>query len=110
VAVYLQYIYGDPYEYFMGRWSLLVSRSFIEWRSASPGKKWLDVGCGTGVLSETVLRTQKSAELIAIDQSNGFVNSAQRRLGAAGHCQVGNAMDLSFQDSKFDYVISGCVK
>jgi len=100
---------GDPYEYFMGRWSLLVGQSFIEWLSASPGKKWLDVGCGTGALSEAVLSTQNPSELIAIDQSEGFVNSAQQRLGTAVHCEVGNAIDLSFQDSKFDLVISGLV-
>ena len=100
---------GDPYEYFMGRWSLLVSQSFIEWLSASPGKKWLDVGCGTGALSEAVLSKQNPTELIAIDQSEGFVNSAQQRLGMAAHCEVGNAMDMSFQDSKFDFVISGLV-
>jgi ubiquinone/menaquinone biosynthesis C-methylase UbiE len=100
---------GDPYEYFMGRWSLLVGQSFIEWLSASPGKKWLDVGCGTGALSEAVLSKQNPSELIAIDQSDGFVNSVQQRLGMAAHCEVGNAMDLSFQDLKFDLVISGLV-
>ena len=100
---------GDPYEYFMGRWSLLVGQSFIEWLSASPGRKWLDVGCGTGALSEAVLSTQDPLKLIAIDQSEGFVNSAQQRLGMSAHCEVGNATDLSFPDSKFDYVISGLV-
>lgn len=100
---------GDPYEYFMGRWSLLVGQTFLEWLSASPGRKWLDVGCGTGALSEAVLSTQNPSELIAIDQSEGFVNSAQQRLGASANCEVGNATALSFPDSKFDYVISGLV-
>ena len=29
---------GDPYEYFMGRWSRLVGQSFIDWLSAQPEK------------------------------------------------------------------------
>lgn len=100
---------GDPYEYFMGRWSLLVGQSFVEWLSASPGRKWLDVGCGTGALSEAVLSTQAPSELVAVDQSEGFVNLAQQRLGKAARCEVGNALSLSFQDGRFDHVISGLV-
>lgn len=100
---------GDPYEYFMGRWSRLAGQSFLDWISAEPEKKWLDVGCGTGALSEAVLNTQCPSELIAIDQSEGFVNSAQQRLGNSAHCEVGDAMDMSFPDSSFDQVISGLV-
>jgi ubiquinone/menaquinone biosynthesis C-methylase UbiE len=100
---------GNPYEYFMGRWSRLVGQSFVDWLNVPPGKKWLDVGCGTGALSEAVLSKNNPTELIAIDQSEGFVNSAQQRLGSTAHCEVGNAMDLSFQDSRFDHVISGLV-
>jgi ubiquinone/menaquinone biosynthesis C-methylase UbiE len=73
------------------------------------GGAFLSVGCGTGALSNAVLSSQNPLELIAIDQSEGFVNSAQQRLGMGAHCEVGNAMDLSFQDSKFDHVISGLV-
>jgi ubiquinone/menaquinone biosynthesis C-methylase UbiE len=100
---------GDPYEYFMGRWSRLVGQSFINWLSAKPEKKWLDVGCGTGALSEAVLSSKNPSALVALDQSEGFVNSVQQRLGKSAHCEVGDAMDLSFQDSSFDYVISGLV-
>lgn len=100
---------GNPYEYFMGRWSRLVGKSFIDWLSAQPEKKWLDVGCGTGALSEAVLSTQNPSGLVAIDQSEGFVNSSQQRLGNSAHCEVGDAMDMSLQDSSFDYVISGLV-
>ena len=100
---------GDPYEYFMGRWSRLVGQSFIDWLSVPPEKKWLDIGCGTGALTEAVLSTQNPSELVAIDQSEGFVNSAQQRLGDAAHCEVRRATDLPFQDSSFDHVILGLV-
>jgi ubiquinone/menaquinone biosynthesis C-methylase UbiE len=100
---------GDPYEYFMGRWSRLVGQLFVDWLSVPPEQKWLDIGCGTGALSEAVLSRQNPAELIAIDQSEGFVKSAQQRLGSSVRCEIGNAMELSFPDSRFDNVISGLV-
>lgn len=100
---------GDRYEYFMGRWSRLTAKSFLGWLSVPNGKRWLDVGCGTGALSEAVLNTQKPSELTAIDQSEGFVSSARQRLGRSVRCEVGNAMDLSFSDSGFDHVVSGLV-
>ncbi|NNG01965.1 MAG: hypothetical protein HKM93_21440 [Desulfobacteraceae bacterium] len=65
---------GDPYDYFMGRWSCLVGLSFVDWLSTQTEKKWLDVGCGTGALNEVILTTQSPSEPIAIDKSAGFVN------------------------------------
>lgn len=100
---------GDPYEYFMGRWSRLVSESFVEWLPVSPDRKWLDIGCGTGALSAAVVSRKNPATLVAIDQSEGFVKSTQQRLGSSAHCEVGNAMQLAFQDASFDCVISGLV-
>lgn len=100
---------GDPYEYFMGRWSRLVGQSFIEWLSPSSGLSWLDIGCGTGALSEVVLNKQEPSELIALDQSREFVDSAQLRLGSRARCKVGNALDLPLKDNSVDFAISGLV-
>ena len=100
---------GDPYEYFMGRWSRLVGQSFIECLSPAPGLKWLDIGCGTGVLSEVVLSKKNPSELIAIDQSEGFIHSARQRLGAQAQCKVGNALDLPLKDNSVDLALSGLV-
>jgi ubiquinone/menaquinone biosynthesis C-methylase UbiE len=46
---------GDLYEGYMGLWSRYVAREFINWLDAPAGGQWLDVGCGTGALSQTVL-------------------------------------------------------
>ena len=75
---------GDPYEYFMGRWSLLAGRSFLNWLSAPADKHWLDFGCGTGALSQAILDSQRPARLTALDQSEGFIETAQQRLGVGG--------------------------
>lgn len=100
---------GDPYEYFMGRWSRLVARAFIEWLAAPAGLRWLDVGCGSGALSEAALGQCTLVALTAIDQSAGFVNTAQQRLGTRADCRVGNALALPLGDNAVNVTISGLV-
>jgi 2-polyprenyl-3-methyl-5-hydroxy-6-metoxy-1,4-benzoquinol methylase len=46
---------GANYEYYVGRWSRLVARKFVAWLDIPSGTRWLDVGCGTGILSQTIL-------------------------------------------------------
>jgi len=41
---------GDPYEYYMGRWSNLVAGSFVDWLSPGSDLKWLDVLKKTGTI------------------------------------------------------------
>ena len=100
---------GDPYEYFMGRWSSLSAQVFLEWLSPKQGLIWLDVGCGSGALSESVINGYKPKSLIAIDQSVEFVRTAQMRLDGNAICKVGNALDLPIEDSSVDLTVSGLV-
>jgi SAM-dependent methyltransferase len=46
---------GEDYEPYVGRWSRLVAREFVGWLDVLPNRQWLDVGCGTGALSDVVL-------------------------------------------------------
>ena len=46
---------GDLYEPYVGRWSRLVARPFLDWLAVPEGRDWLDVGCGTGALTELFL-------------------------------------------------------
>ena len=45
---------GAGYEKFMGQWSRMVGRIFLDWLSLPGGLKWLDVGCGTGAFTEVI--------------------------------------------------------
>jgi hypothetical protein len=38
---------GQAYEPYVGRWSRLVAKEFLDWLEAPAGGVWLDVGCGT---------------------------------------------------------------
>ncbi|MDX1343489.1 MAG: class I SAM-dependent methyltransferase [Reinekea sp.] len=100
---------GEPYEYFMGRWSEPVAQLFLKWLPGSEQATWLDIGCGTGALSYAIQQTQNPSTQTAIDQSAGFVELAQRRLGNKVQCETGNAMSLPFPDATFDNVVSGLV-
>ena len=100
---------AEPYHGFMGRWSGLVAQPFVDWLGPALGQRWLDVGCGSGALSEVVIREQNPARLVAIDASQDFVDSAKGRLGILAECRVGDAMALSLDADEVDLAVSGLV-
>jgi SAM-dependent methyltransferase len=100
---------GDSYEYYMGRWSRRVAESFIEWLAPSSGLKWLDIGCGSGALSEAIINHCEPAALTAIDHSEDFVRTAQKRLGSRAHCRIGNALALPLDNASVNMAVSGLV-
>ena len=100
---------GNPYEYFMGRWSKVVADAFVDWLYPKTGLRWLDVGCGSGALSDAIIRKYDPEVVIAIDQSEGFVRTAQERLGPRATCKVGEALSLPIEDSTVDMTVSGLV-
>ncbi len=100
---------SDSYEYYMGRWSRLVAESFIDWLSSSYGLIWLDIGCGTGALSEVIFNNNEPAVLTAIDQSEDFVKTVQKKLGSVVHCRVGDALSLPLADASVNIAVSGLV-
>ena len=67
---------GEAYEPYVGRWSRLVARAFVDWLDAGPRKRWLDVGCGTGALTATVLDRCDPFEVVAVDPSEAYLTWA----------------------------------
>jgi SAM-dependent methyltransferase len=70
---------GDAYEPYVGRWSRLVAREFLAWLALGPNLRWLDVGCGTGALTQAVLTQASPREVLGIDPSEGFIAYARDR-------------------------------
>src|SRR5690242_14553535 len=70
---------GETYENYVGRWSRLVAREFLTWLAIPAGQRWLDVGCGTGELSRTILTVSSPAEVKAVDRSEGFIAYARQK-------------------------------
>lgn len=101
---------GDRYEPYVGRWSRHVASRFLEFLAAPTGGEWLDVGCGTGALSEAALDEGGAGAVTGIDPSAGFVGFARERLdGRAASFDVGDAQDLPYAPRYFDVVVSGLV-
>jgi SAM-dependent methyltransferase len=99
---------GPSYEYYMGRWSRLIASVFLNWLAPRPGLNWLEIGCGTGALSETILAQGAPAILYAIDPSPDFVGFARRKLPDPRVVfQIGDALDLPAFPQKIDVVASG---
>jgi SAM-dependent methyltransferase len=68
---------GSAYEDFMGRWSRQLAPKFVSWLQVSHGVHWLDVGCGTGALTEAICTMAKPASVIGCDPSEPFVQYAR---------------------------------
>jgi SAM-dependent methyltransferase len=98
---------GEAYESYVGRWSRLVADRFVPWLEPVAGARWLDVGCGTGALTGTVLAAAAPASVLALDRSRGFLGQA-RRLAGAGF-GAADAGSLPVRDASVDYVVSGLV-
>jgi SAM-dependent methyltransferase len=101
---------GDAYEPYVGRWSRPVAQGFLGWLTAPPGRRWLDVGCGTGALAETVLALAAPGEVVGIDPSPAYVAFARERVDdPRARFEVGDARALQEATATFDAVVSGLV-
>ncbi|MCO6414927.1 methyltransferase domain-containing protein [Siccirubricoccus sp. KC 17139] len=99
---------GEAYEPYVGRWSRLVAPVFLARLGVLPGERWLDVGCGTGALTEAILATAEPASVTGIDPSLGFLAFARRRVQDARVLFLeGDAQALQVPDGSFDAVVSG---
>ena len=101
---------ADAYEPYVGRWSRLVAREFLAWLRVAPDALWLDVGCGTGALSQTIMHTASARSVTAIDRSSDYVTFARKRIGhERARFAVSDAVALCVADAPFDVAVSGLV-
>jgi SAM-dependent methyltransferase len=99
---------GDAYEAYVGRWSRRVAEAFLRWLDLPAGGRWLDVGCGTGALTGTVLALADPAAVVGVDPSEGFLADARARIvDPRSTFRVGDARSLPRTDRPFDAVVSG---
>jgi SAM-dependent methyltransferase len=98
---------SDPYEYFMGRWSKRTAPLFLNWLNLSNGLSWLDLGCGTGALSEAIYSNCQPAQLTCVDPSFEFLEKTKTKISGIADFAIGNASNIPKADKSFDVVVSG---
>ena len=101
---------GDLYEPYVGRWSRRVAQEFLKWLDLPVGSRWLDVGCGTGALSQAILARCDPAQVKGIDRSDGFIAYARNKVDdPRATFEVGDAQSLSMDSESYDAAVSGLV-
>jgi SAM-dependent methyltransferase len=100
---------ADAYEPYVGRWSRLVARELVGWLRVGGGARWLDLGCGTGALSGTILDLAEPAALLGVDRSEGYVAYARATLRGPAEFAVADGRCLPVADGRFDVAVSGLV-
>ncbi|HJT49365.1 MAG TPA: methyltransferase domain-containing protein [Nitrososphaeraceae archaeon] len=101
---------GASYEYYIGRWSRLVARKFIEWLDIPSDAKWLDVGCGTGILSRTILDVASPQTVVGIDSSEGYIDYSSKQIPEPHvSFRLGDAQALPVESASYDAAVSGLV-
>ena len=99
---------GEHYEPYVGRWSRLAARGFLEWLRQPAEGDWLDVGCGTGALTETILASCAPRTVTGVDASPEYIDFAKARV-TDGRVQfkIADAQTMPFDGASFDAVVSG---
>lgn len=97
---------GAAYERYMGAWSQLVGTAFLDWLAPPAQLRWLDVGCGNGAFTETLLERCAPAAVQGIDPSEAQLAYARTRLASpVVRLRQGDAMAQPFPDDAFDAAV-----
>jgi len=105
-------IFSDAkaYEAYVGRWSRLVAPQFITWLRIAGGHTWLDVGAGTGVLTQAILQHAAPAKVVGVDLSADYVELARQNIqDNRVEFRVADAAKIVYDAPPFDAAVAGLV-
>ncbi len=95
------------YERWMGRWSRRLAPALVAFADPPNGARLLDVGSGTGALSLALVECVADAMVIGIEPAEAYVSHSRAQIANSRlRFQVGDALDISFDDDSFDSTIS----
>jgi SAM-dependent methyltransferase len=100
---------GSPYEQYVGRWSRQIAPMFLSWLKIPAGRRWLDVGCGTGALCATIVDRCSPSSVAGVEPSEGFLTTAKENLAGRAALHQGSATAIPLDDASVDVAVSGLV-
>jgi SAM-dependent methyltransferase len=101
---------GAAYDGYIGRWSRQVAERFVAWLEPQADATWIDVGCGSGALTRTILRSAQPSRVLGVDPSADFVGHARSTIDdERSEFVVGNGLALPAASGSAGYVVSGLV-
>ena len=95
---------GDAYDRFMGRYSTQLARPFADFAGVTPGMRVLDVGAGTGALTDEL--AARGATVTAVEPSQDYAAELRERFAEV---HVAPAEQMPFPDGTFDAVLAQLV-
>jgi SAM-dependent methyltransferase len=96
------------YRSFMGRFSEPLAREFVAVADPASGQRVVDVGCGTGALTEVLVERLGADHVAAVDPSEPFVDYAREQLPGVD-VRLAGAEELPFPDGAFDVALAQLV-
>lgn len=105
------FVDADAYERWVGRWSRRVAQRFLSALNSEDGARWLDAGCGSGVVTEAILKYCSPARVVGLDPSAALLAHGRQVLSHHPIAQfvAADAQHLPFRANAFDAIISGLV-
>lgn len=101
---------GQNYEHYMGRWSRQMAAEFLHWLTPPRRAGWLEVGCGTGALTATLLSECNPKTVLAIEPSKDFIAYARSMVtDKRVSFEIADASKLPVADGTVDIVTSALV-
>ena len=102
---------SDSYDAYMGRWSRPIAARFLDWLQTPKDLDWLELGCGTGALTEATVGQCAPANVLALDPSEGFLSAGRENVpDQRVEFRLGSATDLpSLPTASRDVAVAGLV-
>ena len=86
---------ASAYGRFMGQYSEPLAGLFADWSEVDADQRALDVGCGTGALTEVLAGRLGTGAVAAVDPSASFVGATRQRI-AGVDVRLATAEELPF--------------
>jgi ubiquinone/menaquinone biosynthesis C-methylase UbiE len=103
---------AEHYERYMGRWSRQIATRYLDWLEPPKDAAWLDLGCGTGALTQTIMARCQPRTITAIDPSASFVAQARATTSDAQvrlRFEVADAQAIPLEEASVDVAASALV-